>query len=101
GVGFVFDALRAITGADVLGVAHLNVSFNAFMLPAPFTDAEAHLYPANPPAWSLGLEILANLVFAAVAPKLTTRRLAAFVAVSAVLMVVAVGMHGHLSVGAS
>jgi peptidoglycan/LPS O-acetylase OafA/YrhL len=40
---------------------------NLFYIPIPINlNTELHLYPLNDPAWSLGLEILINAVFAAI-----------------------------------
>jgi peptidoglycan/LPS O-acetylase OafA/YrhL len=56
-------------------------------------------YPFNGPAWSLFFELLANVVFALIAVKLTTRALAVVVALAAIGIAATVFSFGHLDSG--
>lgn len=58
----------------------------AFMMPA-YGGATTYLYPLNVPAWSLFYELLANLAFAAAAPRLTTERLSWLTALFAAYLI--------------
>ena len=58
-----------------------TLGLNLFMLPYPLAmDANTTpLFPINFPAWSLFVELVANLVYAALAPRLSNRLLAVIV----------------------
>jgi len=60
-----------------------TLGLNLFMLPNPVAmDANTKpLFPINFPAWSLFVELIANLVYAALAPRLGNRLLAVIVGV--------------------
>lgn len=75
-------------GRDPAAVALLLVLGLLFV---PFTPSR-DVFPLNGPQWSLMWELVANLVYALIAPWLTTRRL--------VLLVVAAGLvHGAVALG--
>ena len=93
--GFMAARLRRLyplyllaTAIGIAGAAYAGKPLAAWpyalaMLPAP---GGQRLYPFDGAAWSLFFELAANLVFVALHPRLTTRVLAAVVAVSAVLL---------------
>ncbi len=83
-IGIVFVAGRLVAGKTGLPAAAPDVISALLFLPNP--TSPSMLFPLNSPAWSLFDEIAANLVFAVTARHLTTRRLAAFVAVAAVAL---------------
>ena len=71
-----------------------------FMLPSPF--ALPHLtvfYPLNYVSWSLALEILVNIAYAATFRIWSLPRLVALVAVAAIGLLVAAWSYGSLNVG--
>ena len=74
---------------------------NLFYIPIPINlNTELHVYPLNDPAWSLGLEILINAVFAAlILPLQRSVVLAATIAAGAVLLTVCVVLNGSADVG--
>ena len=80
----VFAAGRVAAGKTGLAAVAPDVVSALLFLPNPASPTM--LFPLNSPAWSLFDEIVANLVFAVAARHLTTRRLAAFVAVAAVAL---------------
>jgi peptidoglycan/LPS O-acetylase OafA/YrhL len=57
------------------------------------------LFPLNIPAWSLFMEMLVNVIFAVIAPHLTTRRLLSIIAVGAVWIIFSAQIDGALSGG--
>lgn len=59
------------------------------------------LFPLVGPAWSLAFELAANLVFAAIATRLTPRVLAAVVAAGAALLIAAAWHFGSVDIGYS
>ncbi len=83
-IGIVFVAGRVVAGKTGLAAAMPDVVSALLFVPNP--TSPNMLFPLNSPAWSLFDEIVANLVFAVTARHLTTRRLAAFVAVAAVAL---------------
>ncbi len=61
------------------------LAISLLFLPVPsFVSGGDLLYPLNPPSWSLFSELVANLVYAALAPWLSLRVLVAVLAVSGV-----------------
>lgn len=58
-----------------------TLGLNLFMLPLPVAmDANTTpLFPLNFPAWSLFVELIANLAYAAIAPRLSNRLLAVII----------------------
>ena len=56
----------------------------AFWLPSPFNGGTGWTFPLNGPAWSLSLEIVANLLFAVFHRRLSDGVLAGVVAISAI-----------------
>ncbi len=64
-------------------------------------DPQIGLFPLIGPAWSLFFEFAVNLVFATIATRLDTRRLAIVVAAGAAFLVVTVAHFGAIDVGYS
>ncbi|WP_165943406.1 acyltransferase family protein [Roseicella aquatilis] len=101
--------LTAIFLAPLLNVEHSKRSLSiasfllsVFLLPTP--EALAPLpplvFPLNVPAWSLSVEVGANLAYAALVSLLATRRLGLFVIASALMLVVATSLgSGDLNSG--
>lgn len=82
-IGFVSIVAPAATGWRA-GDAAAAVLPALLMLPDPMTVV---LYPANPPAWSLLYEFIANLLFAVVLVRLRLRWLAVVVLCAGALFV--------------
>lgn len=86
-----------ILGAAPMAVAGSFVA-SALFLPNPILSAD--LFPLNGPAWSLALEVAVNIVFAAGAYRISTRRLAAVVLAMAVALAAAILIAESGSAGA-
>lgn len=94
--------LGLIIGAAVVGLFWMqswtkgiaSVGFGLLFLPPPpsLSANSYNLFPFNFAAWSLFFELAANLVYAALAPRLTRRVLAILIAASFVGLI-AVGLH--------
>ena len=79
---------------------YLPLIFNIFFLPSPDAGPNgnsgfAALFPFNMPAWSLFFELAVNIVWFAMLPLLTTRRLVVLCICAAIFRIV-----GHLTSGA-
>jgi peptidoglycan/LPS O-acetylase OafA/YrhL len=73
------------------GLVIRSITFGMFMLPTPSANSASALFPLNGPTWSLFFEMVANIVFAFISTKKSSRWLiVAVVTLSAVTMVVAV-----------
>lgn len=81
--GLPFGVLAGSGRAAVL----MSAVLNPFFIPAPVSPSEAFLL--NGPAWSLSIEIVVNLVFGAIALRLSMRNLVVAWAVFAVVLVLA------------
>lgn len=82
------------------GHALAATTINLAFLPAPeFLSEAGHLFPMNPPAWSLMFELVSNLAFAAIAAQLTMGRLRWLVGLSAGAFAFAVQHYGTLDMG--
>lgn len=73
-------------------------AFNAFFLPGPAIEGRA-LFPTNVPAWSLFYELVINLAWALVAPRLTTRVLVGVVACFGAVLIATGVFYGSLDLG--
>ena len=84
---FLLGLLEGVLGSLLLASPALTgrylgtVALNAVMLPLPVAldPITKPLFPLNFPAWSLFVELLANLAYAALAPRLGNRLLAVLV----------------------
>lgn len=87
---------------DGLGMAvAISTVFNLFMVPVPpigFRDNP--LFPGNFVAWTLSFELLANLIYAASVPGLSSRKLAIGVGASGAALAAIAIMRGNLNGGA-
>jgi peptidoglycan/LPS O-acetylase OafA/YrhL len=81
-LGGLFSYLSAVA-TGLSPALTLSAAYTALGLPAPRDLAPAPFF-LNGPVWSLFFEIIVNLVYAVLAPKLTDRRLVAVTAVSGV-----------------
>ncbi len=104
----------AIMAAGLVGAmllhAHTNwtpgrlstaLAFNLAFVPVlPSLAVDGNLYPLDPPAWSLGLEILVNIAFAVSWRAFAgTRALFIIVALSLAMLVATANGYGSLNVG--
>lgn len=81
-------SLENFTLSTVLGI---------FFLPS--TSPRGDLYPANTVAWSLAFEIVVNICYAALAPRLTFVRLVILTVVSALGLCIFATQHGSAEMG--
>ena len=77
---YLRHSLESLSIADFVS----SVPLNLLLLPSPFTQ---QLFPVNVPAWSLLLELVANLVMAIVILRRSTTRLAVWVGAAGVALV--------------
>ena len=70
-----------------------------FALPDPSGTFAPDPFPLLPVVWSLFFELFANCIYAACAKWLSTRKLAAIVAGSGLLLIVAISHHGNGELG--
>jgi peptidoglycan/LPS O-acetylase OafA/YrhL len=104
-IGTMLGAVVSLTVPEAMGgvrgLVPIAVAFASASLLLPSVTLSAiGAYPLNPPHWSIAFEIMINYVYALVAPKLATGRLAATVVLSAVWLASATIAHGngnHLS----
>jgi peptidoglycan/LPS O-acetylase OafA/YrhL len=104
GVGFLIGVAKA-AGQIVFGAAgalsppQFAVAFctGLFLLPSPLSNNE--IFPLNVPAWSLCLELLANVAFAFLLFRMSNRKLGALVALLAVAYAGFAVAHGSTTLG--
>lgn len=89
GVGFaVYLWTSSASGTFWPTKALATLAANGLFLPAPAQlSVTWHLFPFNPPAWSLLFEMLVNLAFVLVLPVLGWRMLWSIIAIGAVMLV--------------
>jgi peptidoglycan/LPS O-acetylase OafA/YrhL len=95
---FHSQVARALSTHDVAGLLKplgcLAFSF-AFLPAPPGLSPDLHPYPLNFPAWSLFFELVINLAFAVLAPRLTNRVLAVILVIGLVLLTItSIYFHG-------
>lgn len=99
-LGFAAISLKAHqlhwTGLMLRAVATLPFSLMA--LPAPFLE---HQFDPNAPVWSLFYELLANIVLALFAPRLSNRNLLVAIVASGLVLVAAGIVTGEITFGLS
>ena len=95
-LGLLLGAGIWLSGGKEPGVIALLLALGVAFV--PFT-AGRDVFPLNGPQWSLMWELLANLVYAVVAPWLTTRRLALLVAAGGTAHAALAVIHGTGSLG--
>jgi peptidoglycan/LPS O-acetylase OafA/YrhL len=89
GAPFVFGiVLDDGTLARTVGQCITGLAANLFFLPAPpvYVGRADVLFPTLPPAWSLFWELIANLMFALLAPRLGWRLLALILGAGLILL---------------
>lgn len=89
-IGIVFAAQGMLRGSQnhmPLLEFLFSLTFNALMLPSPFSRG---LFPFNGPAWSLFFEVLANLALVVILTRLRTISLAVLGFIAALGLIVAV-----------
>lgn len=102
GIGLAFATLTALSGKALpaplsIGIAGL---FSALMLPSPTPGTWWELFPLDPPAWSLFLEVIVNALFVLLLPRLSMGRMALLVACSMALLAATISWNGSADVGA-
>ena len=98
-VALVVAIMDATTGRPV-GTHNVPLTFFAHAIPVPaIWEDTAAAFPWNIAIWSLFWELVANVLFAFLAPWLTSRSLAVIVAASVLAMLYASGTHGGFQVG--
>lgn len=101
GVGLLRVALLIVHGDPSFSMLDplIILPFALLFLPAPPTGyAGDTLYPLEPPAWSLGVELIVNGVFAAFHRRFTTVTLVVTIAIAGLLLVVT-HLAGHDATG--
>jgi peptidoglycan/LPS O-acetylase OafA/YrhL len=98
GVALAFWRLSGMHPATPLELVRATASALAML---PYFDADPSLvaFPLNGPAWSLFFELGVNLVYAAIAVRLSSRALAGVCVGCAVLLAVLAARAGNLNLG--
>ncbi len=96
----------AVAPAALAGDYHLSATgvvlaliLGGLFLPTPFVHYPPHLFPLNPPAWSLFFEVLANLAYGLTHRWLTQRVLIAVVAAAGAALCVKAAVTGTIDGG--
>lgn len=97
-VMLAFGRLSAFHLASVGQMARAVLSA-IFMIPYLTPEASVGLFPLNGPAWSLFFELIANLAYALVGPRLSNRALLGVCAAAGVAVVYAALTHHTLNLG--
>ena len=97
-VMLAFGRLSAFHGASV-GEMLRAIASAIFMVPYVTPEVSVGLFPLNGPAWSLFFELVANLAYALIGPRLSSRMLGAICAAAGVLVVLAALRYGTLNLG--
>ncbi|HEY0028939.1 MAG TPA: acyltransferase [Allosphingosinicella sp.] len=89
-------------GTDTVGALYASLLLGLLFLPAPgpLSSNGTNLYPFDFPAWSLWWEMLVNVLYALVAPRLTDRLLIAILGCGATLLAFSAWRFGGLATGA-
>ena len=86
----VFTLLLVLAGHPIAqpGIFLASLAIGLFVLPTTqaLSYRHHHLYPFNGAAWTLLWEVLANILWAAIAPRLTNRVLAGIVLIGFVIL---------------
>ncbi len=97
-VMLAFGRLSAFHGASAWEIVRAIVSA-VFMIPYITREVSVGLFPLNGPAWSLFFELAANLAYALIGPRLSSRVLGAVCVAAGALVVVAALSNGTLNLG--
>jgi len=82
----LYQLHRGVFPISIRGIGASSFT-SLLMLPTPIVRAKSWLFPLNPPAWSLCLELVVNIVYALAWRRLTNRALMGIVGVSAAALV--------------
>jgi peptidoglycan/LPS O-acetylase OafA/YrhL len=95
-IGIISGTVAYTLGKGDLSLSDLLISIPAglLMLPSPITNTDPGLIPLNSPAWSLLFEIMMNFWYAFFLFRLSTKKIALIVVISAVALV-ATDLHLH------
>jgi peptidoglycan/LPS O-acetylase OafA/YrhL len=97
---YIVERVLLHGAAAPIGRLALDVGLALLLLPQPsLPGREGQTFSVDGPAWSLGQEYLANIVYALVGPRLGRRTLALLAAVSGAALVVLGMTHGWLHLG--
>ncbi len=83
---------------DVKGLL-ISVGFALVILPDLLPKPNDSVFPLNPPSWSLFFELFVNLLYAALAPLLSSRRLVFICVLSGVGVALTIAIRGNIDVG--
>ncbi|MBY0406821.1 MAG: acyltransferase, partial [Rickettsiales bacterium] len=100
-MGFAYMLIKNLLKPEEampIDTALTTLALNLAFLPNVAKDAQG-IYPFDPAAWSLALEWGINLVYAAIAIRLSTRVLAGFTVVSGMGLILAALRHGNMDMG--
>lgn len=99
-LGAVFGAIGYVKAYDLQTLLLLFIT-GIFLIPTPLgSEAEGRtLIAINPASWSLLSELLVNLLYAVIAPRLESRILVAVVIASAVALIITGSFFGGLDIG--
>jgi peptidoglycan/LPS O-acetylase OafA/YrhL len=102
-IGLAYLAGKALAGQEITAPESqiwLAAALSALFLPqfSSYHDLN-NLFPFDPAAWSLSLEVLINLAYAIWLSKLSTRSLLAVLALSAALLLYLTNNHGSVDLG--
>ena len=100
GAAAVVPAALAGDGRLSGGEVALALAFGSLFLPWPFPYQPPHLFPLNPPAWSLFFEVLASFAYGLTHRWLSQRVLIATVACAGAALCVKAALTGTIDGGA-
>jgi len=103
-LGFALAIIAYLSGValgsrEPVPEAGAAAMMNLLMLPSPTLNPTRELYVFNFPAWSLFMELVVNIVFAAVGYRLLRWGLVLVIAAGGVVMVLLVNHYGTLDIG--
>lgn len=100
-IGAAALAVAALAGEGRLsaGEVGLALALGSLFLPWPFAGEPHHLFPLNPPAWSLFFEVLANLAYGVAHRWLSQPVLIAMVVLAGAALCVQAAVAGTADVG--
>jgi peptidoglycan/LPS O-acetylase OafA/YrhL len=95
-IGIISGIIAYKLGKGDLSLSDLLISIptGLLMLPSPIANTDPGLIPLNPPAWSLLFELLMNFCYALFLFRLSTKKIALIVVLSAVVLI-ATDLHLH------
>jgi peptidoglycan/LPS O-acetylase OafA/YrhL len=93
--------LQTLLPGRTLAVDFFFVLSGFVLAPTPFVPPplSATIFPLNGPAWSIFFELVANVAYAAMAPRLTRKTLIATIMAAAVLMALCTAVFNTMDMG--